>query len=488
MASIRDFLPRWLGGAEHKEVTFEGGLSAFLALNLDAANYQTGRNFANTVRYGLSANPYLFRAVMVQARAVAGIPWVLYQLRGADREDVGQHPAIHLLNVRANTRESAPTFWQYLVGDGLLAGDAFVYAVRDGRGIPTELYTLRPDWVTAKYDSDGTLTSYEYGYGTRKQTFQPEDVLHIGEYNPLREGVGIAPAKVVARAVDQFTAADDWNTALLQNMGRTPGMLAPKEGVIDVPQQEALKKELQEKYSGPKNAGRPLVFRGPLVWQQMGTTPTDMDWGGGKDRAMRQIAVGLGVAPELLGDGQAKTYNNVREARAALYTEDIFPRMDMYKAALRWWLLPMFGLDPASYELDYDRDEVEAIQEDRGLVWERAASADFLTVNEKREMLGYPPVADGDVVLIPNNLVPLDETLAPTPTPAPQIHILPGGTQPPSPATDNPVDTGGTSTQQRATGGTDGKTALTRKRRGTPGALKNTSISPGAATTGAGRS
>ena len=62
-----------------------------------------------------------------------------------------------------------------------------------------------------------------------------------------------------------------------------------------------IKGELEEKYSGVKNAGRPMVLEGGLDWKPMSLTPKDMDFLEAKHAAAREIALAFGVPPMLLG-------------------------------------------------------------------------------------------------------------------------------------------------------------------------------------------
>ena len=43
-----------------------------------------------------------------------------------------------------------------------------------------------------------------------------------------------------------------------------------------------------------------------------------------------------------------------------------------------------------------DTDNVPALAKDRAALWEQVGKAQFLTVNEKREAIGFSPVEDGD--------------------------------------------------------------------------------------------
>jgi len=43
-----------------------------------------------------------------------------------------------------------------------------------------------------------------------------------------------------------------------------------------------------------------------------------------------------------------------------------------------------------------DTDKIDALAADRTALWDRLTNAPFLTLNEKREAIGYAPVPGGD--------------------------------------------------------------------------------------------
>src|SRR5690606_10856704 len=154
-------------------------------------------------------------------------------------------------------------------------------------------------------------------------------------------------------------------------------------------------------------AGRPMLLEGGLSWQQISLNAKDMEWLEGQKISAREIAMVFGVPSELLGDSTNKTYSNYKEARQAFYMETVLPLMDWLRDEFNNWLTPLFG---DNLYLDYDRDDIEAIQEDRTLVWKRSAEAvrfGLLTINEARKAMGYESHPDGDILLIPSSIKPL---------------------------------------------------------------------------------
>jgi HK97 family phage portal protein len=436
----RAIILAWLG----KEVGFEGGLKAWL-MNPAEAAYKAGKDYESLASHGYMRNVYLYRATALIAEAIAGISWKLYQGNGEKRSAVDGHPILTLLNKRPNSQEGAPEFMIALVSYWLLAGDTYAVALRAStgkmKGLPAEIYALRPDRMRPITDRDGTIQQYEYTkLDSSKLTYDREEVLHVRAFHPLNDYAGVSPGMVASRSIDQHNAANDWNTALLQNMGKFPAVIST-EGRFTPEQRDKVKERFLEHYTGPANAGVPVFADGGVFKvEKTSESAADMDWLAGKMAAMREIATAMGIAPELLGDGAAKTFSNMQEARASMYTERCLPLCDVIRHPLGNWLFPLFGLDLANFELDVDKDGIEALQEEANAVHDRANAANSpLTVNERRELLGKDPDPDGDVILVASTMVPLKQAVAePQPIPA---------------ALGGPAPDGGQDTQENAGNG-----------------------------------
>jgi phage portal protein BeeE len=117
----------------------------------------------------------------------------------------------------------------------------------------------------------------------------------------------------------------------------------------------------------------------------MSLTPTDMDFVECKAAAAREIALAFGVPPMLLGLPGDSTYANYREANRALWRLTVLPLADRLLGAVAaalaaWW---------PGLALRLDLDQVTALAEDRERLWAQVSAADFLSREEKREMLGF---------------------------------------------------------------------------------------------------
>ncbi len=139
---------------------------------------------------------------------------------------------------------------------------------------------------------------------------------------------------------------------------------------------------------GAGRAGRPLLLEGGLAWQAMSLTPKDMDFIEAKNAASRDIALAFGVPPMLLGIPGDNTYANYAEANRAFYRLTVLPLIARTAGDLSPWLSQVFGEE---LRLWFDADQIEGLSAEREALWARLGRAGFLSDDEKREAVGYPP-------------------------------------------------------------------------------------------------
>lgn len=371
----------------------------------------TPRNYAQLADEGYRRNVWVYACVTEISRAVKGVPWQLFRVGRGEELEVDDHALLDVWQ-RPNLGQSGGAFREALTGFWLLAGNAYVEAVLVGRDV-RELHLLRPDRMKVIPGERG-VAGYEYKAGSTETRFEPEQILHLRLFNPLNDWYGMSPIEAAAYSIDQHNASGSWNKSLLDHFARPPGLLRTEEW-LDPNQMDRLERVFEERWAGKDNAGRPIVLEGGLDWQAVGMTPAEMDWLEGRHENAAEILATYGVPPELVGL-KPGTYENRREARKALYTEVILPLLDHLADELNAWLTPRFG---DGLELRYDREAIEALQDDRAAVWQRAKDSDFLSVDEKRALVGYDALPDGagDVVLVPATLLPLGAMSRPEPEP-----------------------------------------------------------------------
>ena len=349
------------------------------------------RDGASLTRAGYAGNPVVHRCVKMIAEASAALPLVLED--GMQRFEA--HPLLRLI-ANPNPAQGRAELFEAIYGYLLLAGDAYVEAVApDEGGAPVELHVLRPDRMRVVPGADGWPAAYDYAVGQRAHRFDvtgPRPPLcHLRAFHPQDDHYGLSPLQAAAQALDVHNAASRWSKALLDNAARPSGAIVYKgpdgSGALSADQYDRLVSEMETHHQGARNAGRPMLLEGGLDWKPMGFSPSDMEFQKTKEAAAREIALAFGVPPMLLGIPGDATFANYQEAHRAFYRLTVLPLAGKVTATLAEWLSRHVG---AELWLKPDLDNVPALAAERSEVWRRVGEADFLSVAEKRRLLGLP--------------------------------------------------------------------------------------------------
>lgn len=364
----------------------------------------TERDFANFAKEAYVRNAIAYRCVAMKAQAVASVPFLLNN--GADKE-IDQHPALDLL------KRPAPGYTQAWLLESLatyydLSGQAYLERVGPNRksAPPRELWALRPDRVKVIVGQKGLPQAYRYEANGRQVDYQVDpisgdcDVLHMRRFHPTDDWYGLSAVEPASYAIDRHNEAGAHNMAILQNGATPSGALmfkpvkadghdvsAPKEVI------QAAEDRLRDRFSGAKNAGRPMVLGGNVDWVSFGMTMEQLQLTESKLDAARDICAAFGVPIELLLPGQS-TYNNKREAKLAFYEETVMPMAETIIDHLNIWLMPRFG---EGLELKPNLDEIEALslrREIRQKNTKELYDANIISRDEARAALQFEPEPD----------------------------------------------------------------------------------------------
>ncbi len=301
---------------------------------------------------------------------------------------------------------SKSEFIEGIVTYRLVNGNSYILMIesQNSRKPPTELYLLRPDRVEIVPGRNNVPYIYRYTINNNSYDFKVDKltgcsaVLHLKTFNPLNDWYGLSPIEAAAYSIDQHNQASAWNQAMLQNGARPSGAIVVKSakdgsgGSLSQEQYQRLKVQINDHYSGSINAGRPILLEGGLEWKEMSLSPRDMDFIESKHSSARDIALAFGVPPQLLGIPGDNTYSNLVEARLSLWEQTVLPTLENIICHLNSWLTPKFGEDLC---LSYDKDAIEILMEKRQKLWKYLENASFMTLNEKREAFGLPPLPGG---------------------------------------------------------------------------------------------
>lgn len=372
------------------------------------------RNYKNYIQEGYRGEPTTYKCVNYITTNGGAIPPKLYTDRTMQKT-IDKHSLLDKLD-RPNLEQSGVEYRESVLGYLLIAGNSYQYAIRKGiNGPPDELWALEPDKIAIIPDKKRGIVGYEYSDFERdKNTILPQNIGRMRFWAPDSPLYGLSPVELAAILIDMQTSSRKWNLALLQNYAKPPGAWV-FDGILDVNTRKKVKEALNLEMAGYRNAGKVPVLDGGFKWVPSSTSPSEMDWLEAMRYNAANIANIFNIAPQLIGDTSATTYNNMEEAKAASYTEAIFPALDKLYSLWNTWLVPMYPDLKGAY-LYYDKQTVEVVQT---VIQTRLSAATdrankswmqgSCTLNEAREQQGLPPLPGGDVFRFGNVLVRASE-------------------------------------------------------------------------------
>lgn len=377
----------------------------------------TPRNYEAFSKEAYIVNVIAYKAISMLSRNAAAIGWLLYNKNSrGELTEVETHPLLDLLQ-KPNPMQGGSTFFESVYAFYLLAGNSYIERVLAGK-MPQELWSIRPDKMNIVPGAMGLPQYYLFKCAGQEIKFPVDQItgdspiLHIKTFHPINQWYGLSPIEPTIYGIDQHNEAAKWNLSLLQNQAKPSGLLTVEttefnpSGTLSEPSRQNIREELERKYTGSPNAGRTMLLEGGMKWEQMGLSPKDMDWMDGKNASARDIALALGMPPLLLNIPGDSTYSNYKEARLAMYEDSILPMVDLVRDELNKWLTPLFG---DNLEINYDKDSIEALASKRAEKFTQMQTSTFLTINEKREAVGYTALEGGDVLLVNSGQIPISD-------------------------------------------------------------------------------
>lgn len=322
----------------------------------------------------------------------------MLDLRRKAVEPVKGGSKLHDLLERPNRRETWNDYIGNSEGYNLLTGDDFTAAtllnMGANSGMPQEIYCLPAQDTTIV--ASNTFPTYELGYilNTLQINYVAELVMHSFEWNPeySTNGLqlyGMSPLKAALSTVARSNASVKAGASMFHNMG-IAGVLYVDDNRFDaeegLTQANAVKQLLHSEYTGPDNHGKISTSGYKLGWQSIGLSPVDLAIIESERWDYHKFCNVYRVPPELMGLTQ-KTYNNAKEAEAALTTRVTIPRLNRKRAALNHKFHTDWGVKEKNIIVDYDPSVFSELRMSAKEVAEYTQQVLMITANEQRALM-----------------------------------------------------------------------------------------------------
>jgi HK97 family phage portal protein len=341
----------------------------------------------------------VFAATAKIAEKMGAIEFELYRLQGKNAIEQEQHELLDLLE-KPNSMMSGSDLIEITSIFMSLVGQSFWYKARGVNGKVVELWYMRPDLVTIKPATDGTVFKYVFRNAQgQMQEFEPNDVIHFKNANPLSDHYGYGAGMALAMTILADVYARKWNTKFFYNSAR-PDAILTTEQKVDSDERQSIYDKWVEKFGSPDNAHKIAVLSHGLEYKQISMSQKDMDFSELRTAAREDILLALGVPKTILGLTEEVNRASAETALYVFVSETIVPKFNKLVKKLNHSLVLEFDL---SLHLAFE-DPTPANQESLDKHYE-AVAGKIISINEARAEMGYTPIEGGDGVYMPLNMI-----------------------------------------------------------------------------------
>jgi HK97 family phage portal protein len=322
---------------------------------------------------------------------------------------------LHELLDRPNPAQSYASFMTELIAFGKLTGNRYIYGIGPETGANankyTELYVM-PSQIM-EIVSGGIMQpvqKYKIEYNGTYE-IPAEAICHIKDFNPYYDGTGShlygqSPLRAGLRMLTTNNEAVQTGVKYLQNQ-TARGLLMAEEGDINEVQAQQLKDKFRQQFQGANNAGDVIITPKKLSWVNFGLNAADVSLIEQYNASIKDLCNIYNVPVQLLNNTDSSTYNNMKEAKKALYQNAVIPELIKVRDELNRWLAPQYGPNIC---IEFDFSMIPEMSEDTDKVVDQLSKAWWITPNEKREMMSFGIDEENEQLndyFVPANLIPM---------------------------------------------------------------------------------
>jgi HK97 family phage portal protein len=363
----------------------------------------------------------VWACVQLIAGTLGSLPLIHYRrLANGGKERATDTRLYRILHDTPNDDMSASTFAETLTAHVLLWGNAFAEIRRDNRGQVGALWPIEP-WRVRGERTEAKELRYVVD-GTVKLT--PDEMLHIPGLTP--DGVwGYSPIQKQREALGLLFASEKFGGTFF-GQGSSFGGILTHPGKLTEAAEKNLRNSLEQRAQGVDRAHNFIILQEGLRYDKIGIPPNDAQFLETRKFQVGEISRIFGVPPHMVGDVDRSTsWGTGIEAQ----------NIGFVTYTLRRWLVRFEQeitrklISPLERKLQFVEFLVDGLLRGdtatRYAAYQVGRNGGWFSANDIRRLENLDPIGDeGDVYLVPSNMVPadrLDEVIdaqtAPPPAP-----------------------------------------------------------------------
>ena len=345
------------------------------------------------------------------ANSIAQLPLKVYRRDAENRRKRDRDSAAARLLYRPNSDQTEYEFIRALATEYFVFGCVYVWLLPDpdsasgwqARIIPT-------DWIsgTEKNNSYGPekITVTANGSGTIE--ISRSEFVRFCTYSPGNPGGYVSPISALRQTLEEQIQSGQFRKELWRSSGRLNAQIIRPKDVQkwdDETRQKWVTAFREAWGPGGSKAGSIPLLEDGMEIKPFSTSFREQQWAESVKLSREAVAAAYRINPSLVWHTDSQTYASSKDNARALYAECLGPDLQMIQQRINAFLLPMIGADPETY-VEFDLTEkLKGSFEERASILQASVGGPWMTRNEARADVNLPPVAGGDELIVPLNVV-----------------------------------------------------------------------------------
>jgi HK97 family phage portal protein len=287
-------------------------------------------------------------------------------------------------------------------------GESFwaVISGSDASRTPIKVLRLNPRFMQARLSDAGIVVGWTYGPISTDSTaieYGVDEVLHFKLEDPEDDTRGLSPLHSLQRAVAQDIFAMEYNESFFKNSAQTGIVFIVKSSSKE--EADRNRAWIEQNYSGPENAHRPLLIEGDVDVKSSVAKPAEMEFLEGRKLLRQEILMVLEMDPDKVGVHDTSNRSTSKEAAYAFLSEVIWPRQNIIEDEFNnAFILGRLGWE----DIVVDSAEGDPRRNiDMAEIFDKHVNSGRMSINEARRKMGEAPTVGGDVpfVMTPTGII-----------------------------------------------------------------------------------
>lgn len=343
-------------------------------------------------------NPFISSALERMQQGFYSIDWSVYE-ENTEGKNEKKDNIVYRSLINPNALMDTDDFLYYCYLYWAIFGEFLIQKIKLYNKY--DLWVYSPSEYTINYNNNNILfgiQSIDLSNGKKISGKELENFCYKKMPNLYSKGNGINRVTSLALLHDYYCLISRWNNSILKNSGKRQFLiLLDQLGTGETI--EKIQDRISEN-SGADGIGKPIILSGfdeKSKIHNLDFTPRDFDFMEATAEIRNITSNVLNVPDLLIGGKDNAKYNNMQEAKKALYTENIIPAAEQIKSCINRLFQKDFGHNEL---IDFDTSKIEVLKDNKIELINTLNASEFHTVNEKRKMLNLDSINGADEILI----------------------------------------------------------------------------------------